>query len=84
MDTKPKYLQRTAAATYIQSAWGLRCSKRQLANLAVTGGGPLFHKHGRDPVYDPADLNAWAASCVSPAAETATAHRVIAIMGAAE
>ena len=80
MATQPKFLQRAAAANYVQTVWGLRCSKRYLANLAVTGGDPLFHKSGRDPVYDPADLEAWAKSRISPAAETSTEHRVIAIM----
>jgi hypothetical protein len=31
-----------------------------LAKLACVGGGPLFYKMGKWPLYDPADLDAWA------------------------
>jgi hypothetical protein len=38
------------------------CSSRWLAKLAVTGGGPIFRKAGRFPIYDPKDLDDWARS----------------------
>lgn len=57
-----KYLRRADAAHYVRNTWGIPCSTRWLAKLAVVGGGPIFHKAGRFPIYDPADLDAWAQS----------------------
>jgi hypothetical protein len=55
-----RYLRRSYAAGYIRDIWGLPCSPRWLAKLAVTGGGPVFRKAGRFPVYMIADLDLWA------------------------
>lgn len=60
--TTSKYLRRTDAATYVRSTWGMPCSTRWLAKLAVMGGGPIFRKAGRFPIYDPSDLDTWARS----------------------
>jgi hypothetical protein len=60
------YLRRTDAATYIQSSYGFSCSPRWLAKLAVTGGGPIFRKAGRTPIYSLTDLDAWAQSRIGP------------------
>jgi hypothetical protein len=54
-----KYLRRADAAEYVRTTWGIPCSTRWLAKLAVTGGGPIFRKAGRSPMYLPADLDAW-------------------------
>lgn len=59
------YLRRVAAANYVRESWGLPCSAKWLAKLAVTGGGPLFRKAGRFPVYTHADLDTWAQSRIS-------------------
>jgi hypothetical protein len=56
----PNYLRRVDAARHVREAWGLPCSPRWLAKLAVTGGGPIYCKAGRTPIYSPADLDAWA------------------------
>jgi hypothetical protein len=56
----PRYFRRDAAAKYVRERWGLPCSKAWLAKLAVVGGGPVFRKAGRTPLYDPVDLDAWA------------------------
>ena len=56
------YLRRAAAAHYVRETWGLPCSSKWLAKLAVTGGGPIFRKAGRFPIYLPADLDQWAES----------------------
>jgi len=32
----------------------------RLAKRAVVGGGPIYRKAGRTPIYAPADLDAWA------------------------
>lgn len=55
-----RYLRRADAASYVQTSYGFPCSPQWLAKLAVVGGGPLFHKAGRTPLYAPSDLDAWA------------------------
>ena len=55
-----RYFRRTDAARHIRETWGLPCSPRWLAKLAVVGGGPVFRKAGKTPLYLPADLDAWA------------------------
>jgi len=56
------YLRRAAAARYVREAWGLPCSSKWLAKLAVTGGGPVYRKAGRFPIYTAVDLDTWAQS----------------------
>jgi hypothetical protein len=53
----PKYLRRKAAAQYIREHWGIPCSPNTLAKLAVIGGGPMFRRAGRIPLYTFADLD---------------------------
>jgi hypothetical protein len=62
MFPEPKFLRRVDAAAYIKTYWGLPCSPRWLAKLAVTGGGPIYRKAGRAPIYALSDLDAWANS----------------------
>ncbi len=62
MEASPHYLRRDKAAQHVRDTWGLPCSTKWLAKLAVTGGGPVFRKAGRTPIYAPADLDAWAQS----------------------
>ena len=57
-----RYLSRTEAAQYIRTRYGFPCSRQWLAKLAVLGGGPIFRKAGRNPIYAPADLDNWAMS----------------------
>jgi hypothetical protein len=52
--------QTTDAARYVSETYGFPCSRQWLAKLAVIGGGPLFRKAGRTPIYAPQDLDAWA------------------------
>ena len=56
------YFRRAMAAHYVRETWGLPCSSKWLAKLAVTGGGPVYRKAGRFPVYTVVDLDAWAES----------------------
>lgn len=63
--TVAKYLRRSDAAHYVQSTWGMPCSIKWLAKLAVTGGGPVYQKAGRFPLYKPDDLDAWAESRIA-------------------
>ena len=57
-----RYLGRNEAARYIRTRYGFPCSRQWLAKLAVLGGGPIFRKAGRNPIYAPADLDDWAMS----------------------
>jgi len=38
------------------------CSSKWLAKLAVVGGGPIYRKAGRFPLYAVEDLDIWARS----------------------
>ena len=60
--TTSKYLRRAAAAHYVRETWGMPCSSKWLAKLAVLGGGPVYRKAGRFPLYTPEDLDSWAES----------------------
>lgn len=60
-----KYLRRNEAALYIVDTWGFPCSRQWLAKLATVGGGPVFYKAGRYPVYATSDLDAWAKARLS-------------------
>lgn len=61
----PKFLRRDMAAKHVRETWGLPCSPKWLAKLAVVGGGPVFRKAGRTPIYAPDDLDAWAQCRIS-------------------
>lgn len=61
-ETDRRFLRRGDAATYINDRYGFPCSRQWLAKLAVVGGGPLFHRAGRFPIYDVTDLDSWAMS----------------------
>ncbi|WP_131118480.1 hypothetical protein [Lichenihabitans psoromatis] len=61
MDTQ-RFYRRDAAADYVKGQWGLPCSRAWLAKLAVVGGGPVFRKAGRFPLYLQTDLDEWARS----------------------
>ena len=61
-DTPERLLRRVEAARYISDKVGLPCSARTLAKLACIGGGPLYRKASRVPLYDPSDLLTWARS----------------------
>ncbi len=58
----PHYRRRPEAARYVRETWGLPCSPSWLAKLAVVGGGPIFRKAGRFPIYADEDLDSWAQS----------------------
>jgi hypothetical protein len=61
----PSRLRRKAASRYLLETHGLPCAPSTLAKLAVIGGGPLFRRAGRIPLYETADLDAFAASKIS-------------------
>ena len=58
--------RRDAAAEYISTTWGIPCSPKTLAKIAVIGGGPEFRKAGRIPLYPEDGLDAWARRKIGP------------------
>ncbi len=64
-DAPRRYLRRQAAALYVRERWGLPCQPSWLAKLAVVGGGPVFRRCGRIPVYEEVALDEWARSRLS-------------------
>ena len=46
-----RLLRRAEAAMHIHDKWGYPCSPRTLAKYAVIGGGPVFRRAGRFPLY---------------------------------
>jgi hypothetical protein len=61
-----RFLRRADAAAYLTANYGFPCSRQWLAKLAVIGGGPVYRKAGRVPIYKPADLDIWAQSRIGP------------------
>ena len=75
IDTPRRYLRRHDAAQYVRERWGLPCQPSWLAKLAVVGGGPVFRKCGRFPVYEAPELDDWARSRLStPMCSTSESH----------
>jgi hypothetical protein len=74
MTISPVYLRRDKAAQHVRDTWGLPCSTKWLAKLAVVGGGPIFRKAGRTPIYSPTDLDTWAQSRIG-APQKSTSER---------
>jgi hypothetical protein len=59
------YLRRRAAAEYLRESCGIPCSEKTLAKLACIGGGPVYRRFGRIPLYLTADLDAYAEAKIS-------------------
>jgi hypothetical protein len=62
-----RFLRRIEAAAYVSESYGFPCSCQWLAKLAVIGGGPIFRKAGRYPIYELGDLDQWARARIGPA-----------------
>src|SRR5260370_38777150 len=60
------FLRRSDAATYVTERYACPCSRQWVAKLAVIGGGPVFRKAGRYPVYEPSELDQWAKAHIGP------------------
>jgi hypothetical protein len=60
-----RFLRRQAASEYLAANWGVSRAPSTLAKLAVIGGGPIFRRAGRVPLYAPNDLDSWARSKLS-------------------
>jgi hypothetical protein len=60
-----KLLRRKLASAYLWEVHGVERAPTTLAKLAVIGGGPVFRRIGRIPLYAPEDLDEWVASKLS-------------------
>jgi hypothetical protein len=57
----PEWLNRREASAYLRARYGIKLGPAALANLAVEGGGPPYHKDGGRLVsYYRTDLDSWA------------------------
>jgi hypothetical protein len=65
MLSSPEYLRRKSAAQYVREHWGVPCSPNTLAKLATIGGGPVFQRSGRIPLYTSDNLDRWVESKLS-------------------
>jgi hypothetical protein len=72
----PTYLRRAQAADYVRSRWGIPCSQAHLNKLASLGGGPVFRRAGRWPLYIAADLDAWAEVKITGPVQKAPADQI--------
>jgi hypothetical protein len=63
--TRQPLQRRTEAARHLTEKRGLPYSKGRLAKDAVHGTGPAFQYCGRIPLYDVADLDAFADAVLS-------------------
>jgi hypothetical protein len=61
----PKYVRAKFASEYLWNHYGIRHSPAYLAKLRHVGGGPPFHKAGRDPLYTIAGLDSYAEGRIS-------------------
>lgn len=61
---KPR-LRRWEAAEYLKLVHGIDVAPATLAKWASVGGGPLYQKVNRTPLYATAELDAWAAGKLS-------------------
>ena len=61
---KPR-LRRWEAAEYLKLAHGIEVAPSTLAKWASIGGGPVFQRVNRMPLYPVTGLDAWAASKLS-------------------
>jgi hypothetical protein len=53
-------IRRKAASLYLLEKHGIERAPGTLAKLATIGGGPVFRRTGRVPLYAVDDLDSWA------------------------
>jgi hypothetical protein len=66
MESNSRPMRRDEASAYLRDRHGIQHSPDYLAKLAVTGGGPRFHKARRTPIYTIEHLDEYAAEVTSP------------------
>jgi hypothetical protein len=74
MDNNDRPLNRAEAVEYLFRMHGIRRTVGTLAKYAVLGGGPRFRHAGRTPIYPPSELDAYAASILSPLKSSTSDH----------
>lgn len=62
---KPR-LRRWEASQYLELVHGLRVAPSTLAKLACIGGGPIYRKAQRTPLYERSELDSWVESRLGP------------------
>ena len=77
-----RFLRRTAASDYLRETHGLERAPSTLAKLAVIGGGPIFRRAGRIPLYTTDDLDAWAESLLGPPMRSTSDNGALSKVGA--
>lgn len=60
VQSQSQFMRRADAARYIRESYGIPCAAPTLAKYACVGGGPVFRKAGKFPIYSRDDLDAWA------------------------
>ena len=60
-----RFLRRKEASAYLRKKYGLDRAPSTLAKLAVIGGGPVFRRINRIPLYSISDLDDWVISNLS-------------------
>jgi hypothetical protein len=60
-----RLLRRKEASRYLKETWGVERAPSTLAKIAVIGGGPIFRRVGRIPLYSTDDLDSWVGSMLS-------------------
>jgi hypothetical protein len=65
VDNPPTRMRGKQASEYLEAKFGIVRTASTLAKLRSTGGGPLFQKCNRWPLYRPQDLDAWAERVLS-------------------
>jgi hypothetical protein len=59
-------MRRRDASTYLLEKHGVSLTQATLAKLATVGGGPMFRKDGKYPLYDRVELDAFAVARLGP------------------
>ena len=77
-----RFLRRKAASDYLRETHGLERAPSTLAKLAVIGGGPIFRRAGRIPLYTTDDLDAWAESLLGPPMRSTSDNGALSKVGA--
>src|SRR5215475_16221299 len=57
--------RRQAVPDYLRQRWGMHVTSATMANLAVTGAGPVYRLVGKYAVYADEDLDSWAQSRIT-------------------
>ncbi len=70
-----RFMRRKDAAQYLREKFGVG-SPATLAKLATLGGGPIFRKNGRIPVYLAEDLDRWASARIGAPRRSTSDARV--------